>query len=123
MHHHFEVRLGVSESINRRDCRNDQAVLTFQQRLGRGQAHLLYVIINLGVFLDKGIGRRDIGLGLIIVIVRDKILDGVVREKLFEFAIELGSQCFVVRHDNGGTLQGLHHVGHGERFARTGHTQ
>ena len=60
---------------------------------------------------------RHIGLGLIVVVVADEVFDGVIGEEALELGIELGSQGFVVRHDQGGPLGGLHDVGDGEGLA------
>mgnify|MGYP001613843097 CR=1 FL=1 len=38
-------------------------------------------------FFDVGIGLWDIGFRLVVVVVRDKVMDRVVREKLLELAV------------------------------------
>ena len=100
--------------MNRGD---DQTVLPLQQRFGRREPHLFNVVVHLRVFLDIGIGRRHIGLGLVVVVVGNEVLHRVVGEELLELAIELRGQRFVVRHDDGRPLQRLHHIGHGESFS------
>ena len=56
VHDHFEIGLGVAQAIYRRDGRDDQAVLTLKQRLGRREPHLLNMIVHLRVLLDVSIG-------------------------------------------------------------------
>ena len=50
-------------------------------------------------FLDVGVGARQIGFGLVVVVVADEVLDRVVREELLELAVKLRGQGLVVRHD------------------------
>ena len=54
---------------------------------------------------------------MVVVEVADEVFDGVVWEELFEFAVELGSEGFVVGHDEGGPSELLDDVGDGECFA------
>ena len=72
------------------------------------------------VLLDIGVGPRHIGLGLVVVVIADKILDGVVGEEALELAIELRRQRLVRRQDDGGALGGLDHLGHGVGLAGAG---
>ena len=45
--------------------------------MGRSQTHAINFIIDLRIFFDKCIGSRDISFRLIIIIITDKIIDGV----------------------------------------------
>ena len=65
----------------------------------------------------------NIGLRLIIIVIANKILDGVVREEGFEFIEKLRSQGFVVCDHQGRSLQFTDDIGHGESLARTGDAQ
>jgi hypothetical protein len=49
------------------------------------------------VLLDEGVGLRDVGLGLVVVVVADEVLDGVVRHELAELGRELRRERLVVR--------------------------
>ncbi len=64
--------------------------------------------------------RGDIGLGLVIVVIADEILDRVLGKELLELAIELGREDLVGREDQRGALQLLDDLGHGEGLARPG---
>ena len=81
---------------------------------------LVDLVVDLGVFLDVGVGPGDVRLGLVIVVVGDEVLDGVVREELLEFAVELGGQCLVVGEDERRALDALDDVRHRECLAGTG---
>ena len=67
--------------------------------------------------------RRDVGFGLIIVVIRYEILHRVFGEKLLELAVELCRQCLVVAEDERGTLHAGDDIGHGEGLARAGHSE
>src|SRR5581483_4634827 len=49
------------------------------------------------VLLDVQVGLRDVGLGLVVVVVGDEVLDGVAREELAELVAELRGERLVVR--------------------------
>ncbi len=117
MQNHAEIRLGISEAIDRRDRRDDDRVPALEQCLGRRQTHLLDMVIDRGVFLDIRVGRRDVGFGLVVIVVGDEILNGVVRKELAHFAVELGGQCLVMGQHERRPLQSIDDVGHGERLA------
>ena len=63
----------------------------------------------------------DVGLGLVVVVVGHKELDGVAGKEFFELGGELGGQGLVVGHHQRGALHPLDDVGHGEGLAAAGH--
>ena len=58
-----------------------------------------------GILGDVGVRRRHISLGLVVVVVGDKILHCVVWEEFFEFAVELCRQSLVMGDDQRGLIQ------------------
>ena len=62
-------------------------------------------------------------LWLVVIIVRDKIGDGVFRKELAEFGIKLRGQRLVMRHDQSWFLQLLNDGCHRECFAGGCRTQ
>ena len=64
--------------------------------------HLVDLIVDRRIFFNEGIGRRDIRLRLVVVVVADEVLDGVVRKEAFEFAVQLGGQDLVRRQHQRG---------------------
>ena len=64
-----------------------------------------------------------VGLGLVVVVVADEVLDGVLREEAPELLVELGRQRLVVHHDQRRAVHARHDLGHGERLARAGHAE
>src|ERR1019366_8945765 len=121
--HHAEVCLGVAETVNRRDRRDDDGIRPLEQRLGGGQAHLFDVLVDRGVLLDEGIGSRNVRLRLVVVVVRNEILDRALGKEHLEFAVELRRESLVVRKNQRGTLNLLYHVGDREGLPRPGHAQ
>ncbi len=90
---HVVVFVAVTDTVDARHRGNDHHVAPLDQALGGRQAHLLDVVVDRAVLLDEQIARRHIGFWLVVVVVRNKILDGVFREKLLEFRVKLGGQA------------------------------
>ncbi len=90
------------------------------KRRGRRVAQPVDLVVDRGVLLDVEVLSRHVGLGLVVVVVGDEVLDHVVGEELAELVAELGRQGLVVGHDQSGTLQLGDHAGHGEGLAGSG---
>ena len=80
-------------------------------------AQALNFVVDGRVLFDIRVRVRDVRLGLIVVVVGDKILDGVLREKFTEFRTELRGKRFVVREHERRAVQLCNDVCHRERFA------
>ena len=63
---------------------------------------MVEIVVIGGVFFDVDVAARDVGLGLVVVVVGDEVVDGVVWEERFELFVELGGEGFVVGEDEGG---------------------
>ena len=81
-----------------------------------------HIVIDIGVFLYIGIGLRDIGFRLVVVVVAHEVADGVVRHKFAEFGAQLRGQRLVGLNDEGRALQFLYQPGGGGGFTSTGGT-
>ena len=86
-------------------------------------AHPVDGLVNRRFLFDIGIRPSDIGLGLVIVIVTDKIFDCVFGEEAFHFAVKLRRQYLVRGKDERGALQLFNDLCHREGLARTGHAK
>ena len=75
-------------------------------------AQALYLVVYGAVLFDIGVRRGDVCLGLVVVVVRDEILHGVLREELAELRAELGGQGLVVREHQRRALDALYDLGH-----------
>ena len=113
----------VAQSVDARHRCHDDHVPALDQRRRGAQPQPLDVLVDRRVLLDVRVRRGDVGLGLVVVVIRDEVLDGVGGKERLEFAVELGGQRLVVRHDQGGPLRLGNHVGHGERLARSRRAQ
>ena len=79
-------------------------------------AHPVNRLVYARFFFDVGIAARDIGLGLIIIIIRNEIFDCIVGEKAFEFAVKLRCQNFVGGKDKRRALQFFDDLRDGKGF-------
>ena len=118
--HHPAVRLRVADAVDAGDGCDDDDILARHQRGGGCQAQALDLLVDIGVFFDVQVVARHVGFRLVVIVVRDEVLDGVFREEFFELGVELGCQGFVVRHDQRRFLELLDHRGNGEGLAGAG---
>src|SRR5215211_328959 len=114
------VLLRATEAVDRRDARDHYYVSSCKEAARRRVPEPVYVLVDLGVLLDKGVGVRDVGLGLIVVVVGDEVLYCVVGEELGELACELGRERLVVRYDERGAARLLDNAGHRVGLAASG---
>jgi hypothetical protein len=117
------VRLGRAEAVDAGDRGDDQDVVPGQQRVGGRVAHPVDLVVDRAVLLDERVGRRDVGLGLVVVVVADEVVDGRRREELLELPVELRRQRLVVGDDQGRPLQLGDDVGDREGLPRAGDAQ
>ena len=59
-------------------------------------AQAVDLVVDRGVLFNVCVGRSDIGLVLLIIVIGDKILDRVMREELAQLGAELRGKCFIV---------------------------
>ncbi|MNY44582.1 hypothetical protein D3C86_1796200 [compost metagenome] len=85
------------------------------------QTQLFDLLIDHQVLFNVGIGGGNECFRLVIVVVADKILDGIGRKKLLKFAVKLGSQCFVVTQHESRLVHVRHHIGYRKCLSGTRH--
>ena len=95
----LDVLLRRAQAVDAGDGGDHHDVPPGEQALRRGVPQPLDLVVDRGVLLDVGVGLRDVGLGLVVVVVRDEVLDRVVRQQLAELVGQLGGQGLVRRHD------------------------
>ena len=115
-----EVLLGGAEAEDAGDAGDDEDVVSLEEGARGGVPEALDLVVDRGVLLYVGVGARDVGLGLVVVVVGDEVLDGVVREELLELVGELGRQGLVRGDDEGGLLDPLEGPGRGGGLAGPG---
>ena len=78
---HLMIALRRAEAVDARDARHDDDVAPLKERTGRGVAQLIDLIVDRRILFNIGIRLGDVRLGLIEVVVADKVADVVVGEK------------------------------------------
>ena len=121
--HPLAPLLGRAEAVDARDRRDDDHVAPREQRRGRVEPQPRDVVVLRGVLLDVEVGLRDVGLGLVVVVVGDEVLDRVVGEELAELVAELRRQRLVVRDHERRLLHLLHDPGHRRRLPGAGRAE
>ena len=120
---HPGVGLGRADAVDAGDRGHDDDVVALEQGARRRVAHPVDLLVDARGLLDVGVGARDVGFRLIVVVVADEILDRVVGEERLELAVELGRQDLVRRQHDRRALHLRDDVRHGEGLARAGHAQ
>ena len=120
---HLRVVLGLADAVDGRHARDDHRVAPLEHALGGRQPHLLDVLVDRRVLLDEQVALRHVGLGLVVVVVADEVLDRVLREELAELAVQLRGQRLVGREHDGRAAHLRDDVGHREGLAGAGDAQ
>ena len=108
----------VADAIDAADGGHDDNVTSAaEQSRGGAQSELFDFLVDGEVFLDVGVGRGDVRLGLIVVVVADEVLHEVVGEELLELTVKLSGEGLVVAQDQGGPSGLCDDVGHREGLA------
>ena len=81
------------------------------------------LFVDRGFFFDIGTTLDDKGLRLVVVIVAHEVVDSTVWKEFLELLSQLSGERLVVSHDEGGSLELLYDIRHGERLPRTRHTE
>src|SRR6476620_2323336 len=91
---HAVIRFRRSQAVNAAYRRNDDAISALKERSRGGEAKLVQFVINRRFFFDVNVASRNVGLGLVVVVIRDEVFNGIRREELLELMVELRSQRF-----------------------------
>ena len=83
-------------------------------------AHLVDLFVDGRVLLNIGIALGNVGLGLVVVVVADKIADRVVGEEFGELAVQLGGKRLVGGDDEGRPVCPSDDMSHRKGLARAG---
>ena len=89
-HRHGRIALGVADAVYTRDAGDDDRVGTLKDCAGRRVPHAVDLLVPARLLLDVGVGPRNIGFRLVVVVVGDKILDGVVGKEAPELTRRKG---------------------------------
>ena len=121
---HGPVQVGLrgAQAVNARHRAYHHDVATRKQAGRSGVAQALDIFIDGGVFFNVGIGLRDVGFRLVVVVVADKIFNGIIGQQLPEFVGQLRSEGFIRGHDEGRPLHFFNKPGCRGRFTGTRRT-
>ena len=75
---------------------NDDISSSTQERRGRAQAKFFDFLVDGQILFYVRVGRSDVSLRLVVIIVTNEVLDEIFREEFFELTVELCGKCFVV---------------------------
>ena len=120
---HVGVVDRITEAVDAGDRRHHDHVPPFEETGGRAVAQAFYLVVDGAVLLDEGVGVRDIGLRLVIIVITYEVLHCVFREEFLELAAQLRRQRLVVREHQRGAVEPRDDVCHGKGLARTGHAE
>ena len=121
LHRQLAVFVGLAQAVDAAHGRDDDHVLTGDERIRGRQAVAFDLLVDRGVLLDVGVRLGDVGLRLVIVVIGDEVLDRVVREEFLEFGEELRRKRLVVRENERRTIPLRNQVRHREGLARARH--
>ena len=121
--HRTQVLFGGAETVDAGHGRDHDDVASDKQRVGRGVAESLDLGVDRRVLLDEGVGLRDVGLRLVVVVVAHEVLDRVVRHQLAELVGELGRERLVVREHQRRPLHLLDEPGRRRRLSGSGRAE
>ncbi len=86
-------------------------------------AQPLDIVVDGRILLDVGVRLGDVRLGLVVVVVRDEVLDRVVGKHFPKLVRELSRQSLVRRHHQSRALQLLDQPRSRGRLTGTGRTE
>ena len=115
---HLGEVLGRAQAVDAGHAGDHDHVAPRDERACGRDAEALDLLVDGRVLLDEGVARRDVGLGLVIIVVADEVLDGVVGEEILELRVELRRQRLVMGDDERRPVALRDHVGHGEGLPR-----
>ncbi len=114
------IGLWRAKPVNTGNRSDDQNITPGQQTARSTMPQLINLLVDRGILLNVGVCRGNVSFRLVVVVIRNEILDGIIREEFLEFTVKLGSQGFIRRKNQSWSLNLHHHVGHGKGFAGTG---
>ena len=117
------VLLGRAQPVDGGHRGDHDDVPPRQQGGRRGVAEALDLVVDRRVLLDVGVARRQVRLGLVVVVVGDEVLDLVLREEGPELVGQLGGERLVRGHDQRRALELLDGPADGGALAAAGDAQ
>ena len=120
---HAVVGFGRTETVDARHAGDDDDVAALEERARRREPHAIDLVVDRRFLLDVRIGGRNVGFGLVVVVVADEVLDGVLGKEAAELLVELRGERLVVDHHQRRPVHARDRLRHRERLARPGDAQ
>ena len=114
---------GIPQAVETADGGHNDHVPPLEEGRGSRVPQPVDLLIDGGILFDIGVRVGDIGLGLIIVVIGDKILHHVVGKKFPELRAQLGRQCLIMGQDQSWPVEPGDHGSHGKGLAGSGDPQ
>ena len=113
----------ITERVDTGDRCHDNDVTALEKCAGCAVAQAVDLIVDKGVFFDIHILARNVSLGLVVVVVRNKIFDGGIGKEFTHLGADLRRQGFVRLQNQCRTIGARNDVCHGKGLTRSGNTQ
>ena len=121
--HSGHILLRGSQTVDAGHGGHDDHVPAGQQCVGGRVPQAFHLLIDGGVLFDERVRLRHIRFRLVIVVVRDEVLNGVVGQQFPEFIGQLCGQGLVLHHDKRGALDLFNQPRRGGRLSSPGGAQ
>src|SRR4029077_7808581 len=122
-HHLLAIAPRISKSVDGGDCCHDDYVVALHETGCRAQPQPVDILVDRRILLDVRIGRRDVRFRLVIVVVRDEVLDRIVREKALQLTVQLRRESLVVGEHERRTSEISDDVRDRHRLSGSGHAE
>ncbi len=120
---HLRIGLDRADAVNAGNRGHDDDVAPLEDRPRRRVTHPVDLLVQRRLLLDIGVGTRNVGLGLVIIVIRDEILHRVFREEALHFAVELRGQSLVGGENDRRASGALDDMRHRKGLARAGNAE
>ena len=117
---HAEIEIGIADAVDTRHRRDDDHVAPLEYCFRRREPQFVDLVVLGHLLFDVEIGLRDVRLGLVVVVVRNEILDGVFGKEVSELLIELRGERFVVTENERRAIDRFNYFCDRERLSRSG---
>ncbi len=111
------ILLGRAQAVDTGNGRDDYRIAPLVQRACRAVAEFVYLVVYREVLFYISIRRRQVRLGLIVVVITDEKFDAVFGKELAELVTELSRKSLVMRKHERRALSALDDVRHGKGLA------
>ena len=109
----------VSNPINTRNRGYYQHISPARKKTCRSRKpEFFHFLIDTQILFYVSSRARNIRLGLVVVIITDKIFHSVLREKLFELHKKLSCQSFIMSQNQSRSLDFIDHISDGKSLSR-----